>query len=80
MVQETVKRLHGLPEVGQPMIVCNNDHRFLIAEQMREIGVQPLGIYLEPVGRNTAPAAAIAALTLLKRDPDAVMLLLPADH
>jgi mannose-1-phosphate guanylyltransferase / mannose-6-phosphate isomerase len=80
MVQETVKRLHGLPNVGQPMIVCNNDHRFLIAEQMREIGVQPLGIYLEPVGRNTAPAAAIAALTLLKRDPDAVMLLLPADH
>jgi len=80
MVQETVRRLAGLPDVGQPLIVCNNDHRFLIAEQMREVGVAPLGIFLEPVGRNTAPAAAIAALTLLKRDPEAVMLLLPADH
>jgi mannose-1-phosphate guanylyltransferase / mannose-6-phosphate isomerase len=80
MVQETVRRLAGLPDTGAPLIVCNNDHRFLIAEQLREIGVTPLGIYLEPVGRNTAPAAAVAALTLLKRDPDAVMLLLPADH
>jgi mannose-1-phosphate guanylyltransferase/mannose-6-phosphate isomerase len=80
MVQETVQRLAKLEDIGQPLIVCNNDHRFLIAEQMREIGIAPLGIYLEPVGRNTAPAAAIAALTLLKRDPDAVMLLLPADH
>jgi mannose-1-phosphate guanylyltransferase/mannose-6-phosphate isomerase len=80
MVQETVQRLAGLPNQGQPLIVCNNEHRFLIAEQMRDIGVEPLGIFLEPVGRNTAPAAAVAALTLLKRDPDAVMLLLPADH
>jgi mannose-1-phosphate guanylyltransferase/mannose-1-phosphate guanylyltransferase/mannose-6-phosphate isomerase len=80
MVQETIVRLAHLPNVGQPLIVCNNEHRFLIAEQMREIGVQPSGIYLEPVGRNTAPAAAVAALTLLKSDPDAVMLLLPADH
>jgi mannose-1-phosphate guanylyltransferase/mannose-6-phosphate isomerase len=80
MVQETVQRLSGLPEQGKPLIVCNNDHRFLIAEQMREIGVDLLGIFLEPIGRNTAPAAAVAALTLLKHDPDAVMLLLPADH
>ncbi len=80
MVQDTVQRLAGHAQVGQPLIVCNNDHRFLIAEQMREIDVTPIGIYLEPVGRNTAPAAAIAALALLKRDPDAVMLLLPADH
>lgn len=80
MVQETVLRLNGLPDSGAPLIVCNNDHRFLIAEQMREVGVDPLGIYLEPVGRNTAPAAAIAALTLLRHDAEAVMLLLPADH
>ncbi len=80
MVQDTVQRLAGHAQIGQPLIVCNNDHRFLIAEQMREIDVTPIGIYLEPVGRNTAPAAAIAALALLKRDPDAVMLLLPADH
>ncbi len=80
MLQETVTRLGGMVDIGPPLVVCNNDHRFLIAEQMREIGVEPLGIFLEPMGRNTAPAAAVAALTLLKRDPDAVMLLLPADH
>ncbi|MBI5331357.1 MAG: mannose-1-phosphate guanylyltransferase/mannose-6-phosphate isomerase [Betaproteobacteria bacterium] len=80
MVQETVLRLNGLPDMGQPLVVCNNEHRFLIAEQLREIGVSPLGIFLEPVGRNTAPAATLAALHLLAHDPDAVMLALPADH
>lgn len=80
MAQETVARLAGLPDAGPPLVVCNEEHRFLIAEQLREIGVSPLGIYLEPVGRNTAPAAAVAALALLARDPEAVMLLLPADH
>lgn len=80
MLQETVLRLDGLADAGAPLIVCNNDHRFLIAEQMRDIHVSPLGIFLEPVGRNTAPAAAVAAMHLLKQDPDAVMLLLPADH
>ncbi len=80
LVQETVLRLDGLPGVAASLIVCNNEHRFLIAEQMRQIGIDPLGIYLEPVGRNTAPAAAVAALVLARRDPDAVMLLLPADH
>ena len=80
LVQETVLRLDGLPDLAAPLIVCNNEHRFLIAEQMREIGIAPLGICLEPVGRNTAPAAAVAALVLTRRDPDAVMLLLPADH
>ena len=80
MVQETVLRLSGLADSGAPLIVCNNDHRFLIAEQMRDIGVTPLGIFLEPLGRNTAPAAAVAAMHLLKQDADAVMLLLPADH
>ena len=80
LVQETVLRLDGLPDVAAPLIVCNNEHRFLIAEQMREIGIAPLGIYLEPVGRNTAPAAAVAALVLTSRDPNAIMLLLPADH
>jgi mannose-1-phosphate guanylyltransferase / mannose-6-phosphate isomerase len=80
MVQETLTRLAGYPGMGSPLVVCNNDHRFLIAEQMRDIGVDPLGIFLEPVGRNTAPAAAVAALHLLKQDADAVMLLLPADH
>ncbi len=80
MLQETVLRLAGLQDAGAPLIVCNNNHRFLIAEQMRDIGVAPLGIFLEPVGRNTAPAAAVAAMHLLKQDATAVMLLLPADH
>lgn len=80
MLQETVKRLVGVENIGAPLIVCNNDHRFLIAEQMRQTGVQPSAILLEPVGRNTAPAAALAALKLLEDDPNAVMLVLPADH
>jgi mannose-1-phosphate guanylyltransferase/mannose-6-phosphate isomerase len=80
MLQETVLRLTGLADARPPLVVCNEDHRFLIAEQMREIRVKPAGIYLEPLGRNTAPAAAVAALALLADDPDAVMLLLPADH
>ena len=80
MLQETVVRLGGMADLGAPLVICNNDHRFLIAEQMREIGVEPLGIFLEPLGRNTAPAAAVAALSLLKQDAEAVMLLLPADH
>jgi mannose-1-phosphate guanylyltransferase / mannose-6-phosphate isomerase len=80
MLQDTVLRLEGLEDAGATLIVCNNDHRFLIAEQMRDIHVTPLGIFLEPVGRNTAPAAAVAAMHLLKQDANAVMLLLPADH
>jgi mannose-1-phosphate guanylyltransferase/mannose-6-phosphate isomerase len=80
MVQETLQRLAGVAGMGAPLVVCNNDHRFLIAEQMRQIGIDPMGIFLEPVGRNTAPAAAVAALHLMKQDADAVMLLLPADH
>ncbi len=64
----------------QPLIVCGNEHRFLIAEQLREVGVTPLGILLEPVGRHTAPAVAAAANFIIDSDPDAVLLVLPADH
>lgn len=80
MLQETVLRLTEHANMGAPIVVCNNDHRFLIGEQLQAIEVCPLSIMLEPVGRNTAPAAAVAALRLLRQDPDAVMLLLPADH
>ena len=62
------------------MVICNEEHRFLVAEQLRELDVGPSAIVLEPVGRNTAPAAAVAALLLAKADEDAVMLLLPSDH
>lgn len=80
MLQETVARVSSWPEVQAPLVVCGNDHRFMIAEQLREIGVRPLGIVLEPQGRNTAPAVAAAALHLQRLDPEAIMLVLPADH
>lgn len=80
MLQETLLRLSGLPGMGQPVLVCGNDHRFLVAEQLREIDISPLAIMLEPVGRNTAPAIAAAALCVQQNIGDAIMLVLPADH
>ncbi|MFC0250860.1 mannose-1-phosphate guanylyltransferase/mannose-6-phosphate isomerase [Massilia consociata] len=80
MLQETAQRVAGWPGVMAPLVVCGNDHRFMVAEQLREIGITPLGILLEPVGRNTAPAVAAAAHYLKAIDPEALMLVLPADH
>src|SRR5262245_55950925 len=80
MLQETVERLAGLAGTQPPTVVSNNEHRFLVAEQLREIGVSPRAQILEPIGRNTAPAVAVAALALQKADADAIMLVLPADH
>lgn len=80
MLQETLLRISGLNDLGDPIVICNQDHRFIVAEQMRLIDVKPSSIVLEPVGRNTAPAATLAALQLAQTDPDAIMLLLPADH
>jgi len=80
MLQETVLRLSGIADVTPPTLVCNHEHRFMVAEQMRAIDVAPEAIFLEPVGRNTAPAAAVAALALIAQDAEALMLLLPADH
>jgi mannose-1-phosphate guanylyltransferase/mannose-6-phosphate isomerase len=79
MLQETVGRVSGVT-FAPPMIVCNGEHRFMIAEQMREIDATPLAIVLEPEGRNTAPAVAAAAVLLAEEDPDAIMLVLPSDH
>jgi mannose-1-phosphate guanylyltransferase/mannose-1-phosphate guanylyltransferase/mannose-6-phosphate isomerase len=78
MVQETVLRLDGLKGLKAPLAVCNEDHRFMMAEQLWEIGVKPAAIILEPMGRNTAPAVAMAALTATSEDD--VLLILPADH
>lgn len=80
MLQETLLRLSDWPEACAPVVVCGNDHRFLVAEQLREIDVAPLSIMLEPIGRNTAPAIAAAALRLQQAGEDALMLVLPADH
>lgn len=77
MLQETWHRLEGLTDLAAPIAVCNEDHRFIVAEQLREINVKPQAIMLEPVGRNTAPAVALAALAA---KPDEVLLILPSDH
>ena len=79
LIQDTALRARG-KDFAPPLIVCNQEHRFLIAEQMRQAGVTPLGILLEPVGRNTAPAATVAAPDDRGKDPDGTLLLLPADH
>jgi mannose-1-phosphate guanylyltransferase/mannose-6-phosphate isomerase len=77
LLQETAARVAGM---APPLVVCNDDHRFVIGEQLREVGVTPRGILLEPVGRNTAPAAAAAALMLGDAGEDARILMLPSDH
>jgi len=81
MLQETALRLDGLG-AGAPVVVCNEAHRFLVAEQLRQLNIDPLAILLEPVGRNTAPAIALAALaaTADSAGADPVLLVLPADH
>jgi mannose-1-phosphate guanylyltransferase/mannose-6-phosphate isomerase len=80
LLQNTITRLNGIEDLANPIIVCNQEHRFLIAEQLSEINVQAMQIILEPVGKNTAPAVAIAALFALQIDEDAKLLILPADH
>jgi mannose-1-phosphate guanylyltransferase/mannose-6-phosphate isomerase len=80
MIQETALRLAGVDGLAAPLVVCNHEHRFLIAEQLREAGVAPAEILLEPVGRNTAPAVAVAALRVQAQDAGAILLILPADH
>tara|TARA_R110002095_G_scaffold154534_3_gene134291 strand:+ start:965 stop:2368 length:1404 start_codon:yes stop_codon:yes gene_type:complete len=79
LFQDTVLRLSTLG-LQKPTIVCNEEHRFIVAENMRTIEHTPQDIILEPVGRNTAPAIAAAAISALKHDDNAVLLVLPADH
>lgn len=79
MLQETIMRLDGL-EHEHPLIICNEEHRFIVAEQLRQHKLQHSGIILEPVGRNTAPAIALAALQALKINNDPILLVLAADH
>lgn len=79
MMQETALRANG-PDFAPPVVVCNHEHRFLVGEQLRGAGVSDARIVLEPVGRNTAPAIAAAALLVAEQDPDAVLWMLAADH
>ena len=79
LLQQTVLRVGDPTLFDQPIIIANADHRFLIAEQLRAID-KDAKIILEPVGRSTAPAVAIAALVALRNDPDAIILAMPVDH
>ena len=87
LLQETLKRVQNhdantieSAPMQAPILVCNHEHRFLVAEQMREIDIKPQVLMLEPVGRNTAPAITAAALYLAEREPEAMMLILSSDH
>lgn len=80
LVQQTAARLDGLANVAAPIIITNNEQRFLVAEQMLAAGIQPQAMLLEPMGRNTAPAVAVAAWQALQHDANAVLLVLPSDH
>ncbi|MBV1928566.1 MAG: NTP transferase domain-containing protein, partial [Gammaproteobacteria bacterium] len=78
MLQETLGRLQSLStEALSPLVICNEQHRFMVAEQLREMDLVAKNILLEPVGRNTAPAVALAALAAAPSD---ILLVLPADH
>ena len=80
LLQQTVRRVADRQGFAAPLLVANEEHRFIIAEQLREIAAVPRVLLLEPVGRNTAPAACIAALALTETEPDPLMLVMPSDH
>jgi mannose-1-phosphate guanylyltransferase/mannose-6-phosphate isomerase len=83
LLQDTINRLAGSPEIDHAVVICNDEYRFMVAEQVRNTGISTSEIILEPVGRNTAPAIALAAFNAIEKDGDAgdtVLLVLPADH
>jgi mannose-1-phosphate guanylyltransferase/mannose-6-phosphate isomerase len=80
LLQSTLQRLTAMEDVAPPILLCNEAHRFIVAEQVRRIGITPAAIVLEPTGRNTAPALTVAALMARAGGDDPVLLALPADH
>ena len=84
LLQKTYKRIEGLENLSKPIIICNEDHRFIVGDQMNKIKTKPLNIILEPSRRNTAPAIAIAALKAIedykKENVDPILLILSSDH
>jgi len=80
LFQNTLRRVEGIEDISEPLVVCNADHRFLVAEQLRELGRSNGSILLEPIGRNTAPAVAMAAFLALQKNKEAILLVLPSDH
>lgn len=80
LLQETYERISKLENIMNPILVCNEEHRFIAAEQMREINIQPNTILLEPFGRNTGPAITLAALIAIQKSEDPIILILSSDH
>ena len=80
LLTATVQRLGPGQGFEPPVIVCNNDHRFLVRDEVEQAGIVPGTILLEPVARNTAPAIAVAALLVERTDPDGVLAVMPSDH
>ena len=80
LLQQTCQRIQGIKKLERPFLICNEDHRFIVAEQMRQINVEPNAILLEPIGRNTAPAIGVAALKASEAGEDPLLLVLAADH
>jgi mannose-1-phosphate guanylyltransferase / mannose-6-phosphate isomerase len=80
LLQQAVGRVAAGDNFALPLLVANEEHRFIIAEQLRETGTEAQALLLEPIGRNTAPAAAVAALRIAESEPGALMLVMPSDH
>src|SRR5262249_134961 len=76
----TLTRLPETAGFERPILLCNNDHRFLVREELERAGIEPRAIILEPVARNTAPAIAVAALLALQDNPNAILAVMPSDH
>ena len=79
-LQKTIDRIKSCKNIDDPIIICNEEHRFIVAEQVREINIKPKAILLEPIGKNTAPAITIASLKANDLTKDPILLVLPADH
>ena len=80
LLQKTYERIANIKGIQDPIIICNEEHRFLVAEQMRNINVNPMAIILEPEGRNTAPAIALGTFKAMEEDENSILLVLSADH
>ena len=80
LLQKTLERIKDIDNIINPILICNEEHRFIVAEQMREINIEPKKILLEPIGKNTAPAITLAALKAIEFDEDPILLILSSDH
>ena len=80
LLQNTIKRISNIKNIISPILICNEEHRFIVLDQLNQINIKPSAIILEPVGRNTAPAITISALQALKDYQNPKLLVLAADH